>query len=770
MLRSLFSAVVETVTSVVRTNKEQLKWTWQKFNQEYSRILTSKDDAVDDPHVVDASTLPDLLASMVQLLLEEEADVQSQNPNTPASTPSNFGPHPPPIELPANLQNTPCLEYFLDERILDKLCAIGLSDRPPGLRRLVGKTLDGLLVHLAAEILANMAVHTAVSQFLCISFSQGDLQHRKNRPVLVSLLRTLCRRIRHNPSLAEAFFVQHPHYPKRPAELIVFTSLLPLMNVDGEDGDKAREGLLWCVQLPIERVSLFILDQTLFCEQLVYGIKERYEKLPRLLPDSESYAAAVSTFLPWLQILNVVAQSSFKFLAERVVGEFLNDFLRETLVLHLLQPATALSATHYLRHMLTFSTAPLLQQAFIDFLLHTVWQDDEKAKPSDSGNDTASGSDANDSSAGGNDSANHSVSMSSVLMVLVARIKADVATATATLGLFQALIDTLQVEVLWSLALQPLATGRHLKPAQRAQHLARSQLYHIRVSDIMSKFPAMRHIAQFAQLEDYLLDAQDQAQVWLQRWQDVVLPIEGASTPADGSVEEKTDGPSSEPNSTPTSPDNQPPTQTDSSSQQPEEGEVASQASQGCDAKEQESEGDHFEGGAFLQLLFHRLGHLHHQPFALNLALTSVLAHLAHCPHPLLHAFLLDPNLPTLPHTPHLLALLQQVYEAGMKSAASMPDYVSRLQAARAALNQGSSVLPPANLTPHPTPASGSGSDDIEWVEQAGQSDEPVDVNNFLHGQIVLEEFLKELLAIAQAKSTLHSLSSVPIAPAPTSP
>ena len=45
-----------------------------------------------------------------------------------------------------------------------------------------------------------------------------------------------------------------------------------------------------------------------------------------------------------------------------------------------------------------------------------------------------------------------------------------------------------------------------------------------------------------------------------------------------------------------------------------------------------------FYPGLFVSNLFDRLQNMHSQPFAVNLALTGVLAKLCYCPHPIAHA------------------------------------------------------------------------------------------------------------------------------------
>jgi hypothetical protein len=135
-------------------------------------------------------------------------------------------------------------------------------------------------------------------QYLAVCYTRGDLQNKRSRSGLVSLMRALCFRLREDPTLVDVFFsppqdnaavifcclvccclvkssfiqvfaVSVVSSLDQP-EFLLFTALLTLLNSDHEDGHNAREGLLCCVQLPLESVSSFVVNHTLFCEQLVH--------------------------------------------------------------------------------------------------------------------------------------------------------------------------------------------------------------------------------------------------------------------------------------------------------------------------------------------------------------------------------------------------------------------------------------------------------------------------------------------------------------------
>ncbi|NXL94493.1 F16B2 protein, partial [Alectura lathami] len=71
-------------------------------------------------------------------------------------------------------------------------------------------------------------------------------------------------------------------------------------------------------------------------------------------------------------------------------------------------------------------------------------------------------------------------------------------------------------------------------------------------------------------------------------------------------------------------------------------------------------EGQFYEGH-FLKVLFDRMSRILDQPYSLNLQVTSVLSRLAAFPHPHLHEYLLDPYLSLAPGCRSLFSVLVRV-------------------------------------------------------------------------------------------------------------
>lgn len=128
-----------------------------------------------------------------------------------------------------------------------------------------------------------------------------------------------------------------------------------------------------------------------------------------------------------------------------------------------------------------------------------------------------------------------------------------------------------------------------------------------------------------------------------------------------------------------------------------------------------------FYEGHFLKMLFDRIARILEQPYELNLQVTSVLSKLAVFPHPHLHEYLLDPYISLSPGARSLFSTLVRVIGELMQRIQHIPNVTERLMIIRRQL--------------------------------MGQEEETMmDHSTLLKGVLVLEEFCKELAAIAFVK------------------
>ncbi|OCT69724.1 hypothetical protein XELAEV_18036648mg [Xenopus laevis] len=135
-----------------------------------------------------------------------------------------------------------------------------------------------------------------------------------------------------------------------------------------------------------------------------------------------------------------------------------------------------------------------------------------------------------------------------------------------------------------------------------------------------------------------------------------------------------------------------------------------------------------FFEGHFLKVLFDRMGRILDQPYDVNLQVTSVLSKLSLFPHPHIHEFLLDPYVNLAPGCRSLFSVIVRVVGDLMVRIQRIPEFTPKLLLVRKRLL---GLEPDGPMVDHMT---------------------------LLEGVIVLEEFCKELAAIAFVK--YHSSST----------
>ncbi|KPI98719.1 Protein FAM160B1 [Papilio xuthus] len=130
-----------------------------------------------------------------------------------------------------------------------------------------------------------------------------------------------------------------------------------------------------------------------------------------------------------------------------------------------------------------------------------------------------------------------------------------------------------------------------------------------------------------------------------------------------------------------------------------------------------------FDEGPFFRMLFKLLSEMHLRPYQVNLHLTSIISKLALMPHLYLHEYLLNPMLPTTKKTQTLFKTLQDLAKKLTMEIPRIKNYKKVIENTR-----------------------------LQLMSEDPSYDESGDHNQLVESLIVLEEFCKELAAIAFVK------------------
>lgn len=222
----------------------------------------------------------------------------------------------------------PCLDYLLTEGIFEQLVAMGIPDQPSGIRGLIIHAVDSLIRGVCLSphrryssssstfrpshaLLANMQVHTALTQFIDVCVLRGDLRPTSpNRSTLISLLAGILHKVAEDPSLLPLFFVKVATDQQRsltptslsssteastssssstnppPSQSLlrdsfpVFDTLVTAITTDTEDSTQTLpDALLAITSLPSLPLHQYITQSSPLCINLALSLATRFEHL-----------------------------------------------------------------------------------------------------------------------------------------------------------------------------------------------------------------------------------------------------------------------------------------------------------------------------------------------------------------------------------------------------------------------------------------------------------------------------------------------------------
>nr|XP_060509321.1 FHF complex subunit HOOK-interacting protein 2B isoform X6 [Panthera onca] len=666
----------------------------------------------------------------------------------------------------------PCLEYLLQHKILETLCTLGKAEYPPGMRQQVFQFFSKVLAQVQHPLLHYLNVHRPVQKLLRLGGTVPGSQTEKEE---VQFTTVLCSKIQQDPALLtyilegkkivsrkksskepitlprEAASIQdkdHPHSKSpdmSPCKAQALTTQLPAETEepDGGVGEsnlitsliglckskkgrvalKAQENLLLLVSVASQAAATYLVHSSPCCPAIVEHLCQLYQSMPTFLdpadiaalegiswrlPSAPSDEAsfpgkeALAAFLGWFDYCDhliteahvVVADALAKAVAEKLFMEILQPHL-----LHVSEQSV-LTSTALLTAMLRQLRSPALLQEAVAFLLGA---DPQPAAPEDGPR-----------------------SLCAHLIGHCDHLSDEI--SITTLRLFEELLQKPHEQVLRSLVLCNLE-GRHYvargspEPESYEDTLDLEEDPYFTDGFLNSSFqpsakpppaPATNSDGKTAVTEivNRVLSLSFLCLVPEEAKTSAFLEETGYDTyvhDAYGLFQEC---------SSRVAPWGWPlgPTPLDL----------------------HEPERPFFEGH-FLRMLFDRMSRILEQvvnrtgpwlqgykPYSLNLQVTSVLSRLALFPHPLIHEYLLDPYINLAPGCRSLFSVLVRVIGDLMQRIQRVPQFPGKLLLVRKQL--------------------------------MGQvPGEQLDHQTLLQGVVVLEEFCKELAAIAFVKFPPHS-------------
>ncbi|XP_020565443.1 protein FAM160B1 [Oryzias latipes] len=707
--------------------QEDFVYHWKAITHYY--IETS-----DDKAPVTDTNIPSHLEQMLDILTQEEAERESG-------------------------ETGPCMEYLLHHKILETLYTLGKADCPPGMKQQVLTFYTKLLAHIRQPLLPHINVHRPVQKLIRLC---GEVLAAPTENEEIQFLCIVCAKLKQDPYLVN-FFLENkskrlenqslagtdggkesalaPDTGQSPADehaeeaqaaaagpasstnnYNLVTSLLNLTkSPDGRIVVKACEGLMLLVSLPEPAAAKCLTENTELCHLLTDRLVSFYKALPQsmdpldietvesvnwgldvynLKEDAAIFTGkrALISFLSWLDYCDQLIKEAQKSAAVVMAKAVKERFFMAVMEPRLMQTSEVgiLTSTALLNRIIRQVTSDALLQEMVYFLLGEATEPETPAKTAQN-------------------------QLRHRLIEHCDHLSDEI--SIMTLRLFEHLIQKPNQHILHSLVLRSLEERNYLenKPQEEREPVENGQ----------------PHDA--VDLEEDPLFADDLspdsrlASEWI------------SSSPPQSPEHSKADG-KTEVHKIVNSflclvPD-------EAKSSYHVEGtgydtylrDAHRQFRDYCGICQRWDWRGHpkplekcnldspFFEGHFLKVLFDRMGRILDQPYDVNLQVTAVLSKLSLLPHPHLHEYLLDPYINLAPGCRSLFSVIVRVVGDLMLRIQRIPDFTPKLLLVRKRLLG----LEPEGIT--------------------------VDHGTLLEGVIVLEEFCKELAAIAFVK--FHAAAS----------
>ncbi|XP_024153193.1 protein FAM160B1 isoform X1 [Oryzias melastigma] len=738
--------------------QEDFVYHWKAITHYY--IETS-----DDKAPVTDTNIPSHLEQMLDILTQEEAERESG-------------------------ETGPCMEYLLHHKILETLYTLGKADCPPGMKQQVLTFYTKLLAHIRQPLLPHINVHRPVQklirlcgevlaapteneeiQFLCIvcaklkqdpylvnfflevsfvnfktmkeetcSFSESllkRLQNKSKRPENYSLAGTDGgKESALAPDTGQSPADEHAEEPQTAAagstcspasntnNYNLVTSLLNLTkSPDGRIVVKACEGLMLLVSLPEPAAAKCLTENTELCNLLTDRLVSFYKALPQsmdpldietvesvnwgldvynLKEDAAIFTGkrALISFLSWLDYCDQLIKEAQKSAAIVMAKAVKERFFMAVMEPQLMQTSEVgiLTSTALLNRIIRQVTSDALLQEMVYFLLGEATEPETAAKMAQN-------------------------QLRHRLIEHCDHLSDEI--SIMTLRLFEHLIQKPNQHILHSLVLRSLEERNYLenKPQEEREPLENGQ----------------PHDAVDLEEDPLFADDLSPDSRLASEWISSSPPLSPEHSKGDG----KTEVHKIVNSFLCLVPD-------EAKSSYHVEGtgydtylrDAHRQFRDYCGICQRWDWRGHpkplekcnldapFFEGHFLKVLFDRMGRILDQPYDVNLQVTAVLSKLSLLPHPHLHEYLLDPYINLAPGCRSLFSVIVRVVGDLMLRIHRIPDFTPKLLLVRKRLLG----LEPEGIT--------------------------VDHVTLLEGVIVLEEFCKELAAIAFVKFHAATASS----------
>uniref|UniRef100_T1DG68 Putative retinoic acid-induced protein n=1 Tax=Cupiennius salei TaxID=6928 RepID=T1DG68_CUPSA len=675
--------------------QEDFVWHWKAV----TRFYTGKNASNKTP--IEVTSIPGHLFEMLSILEQEEKEIEI----------GNVG---------------PCMEYIMQHKLLDTMCILASSDAPPGMKRFMFMFITKMLKIIQQSLIPHVSIYVPTQNFieLCGEVVAGPTESEE-----MDFLQCICDKISDNPHLVNCFLTDSESKSRSNSTVSVdsetkkrdiayvnksYTLIMSLLKLykspDNDISLKARECLKTLCSCANDTAAMTIAQFTSLSQIFCASIASLFRNIPKTIKihdlenpdDDEENSAKISSekrkylcYLQQLIFIDSVCQTAHPVISDHLCMCFKTEFLDACLCTCLVEYEKE-DDLIYVTTLLACSLRNISSSKLIDaFGKFLLGGEDDSSEYSE----------------------NRTPTIQDILVERCRDSNKSIALSLCNLQLFEELLLRPTQSILNNLIFKYL-DGRGYYDITAADSwfqfsdddaCSRYSDDFTPSSSPTSREPVPSYINRI--IESFLAllpddikscESEDESgyETYIKeahgRFMKCLVFCEDFDWPQD--ITERDDC--------------QFPTDDDSSSESQPEADAASWA---------------FYEGSFLSMIFDKMELMLQQPYEINLQLTSIISRLALFAHPLLHEYLLNPLIPYTPDARSLFLVLFKVSEDIQKEVPNIRQFKSKIQLTRNALL----------------------SDGNEYAT--------FEESNILEAIIVLEEFCKELAAIAFVK--YHAVS-----------
>ena len=209
---------------------------------------------------MDSGDIPAHLHAIVQIILVEDDERQDEH--------------------------GPCMELFIQDRLMETLCALCLIDKPTGVRRLILGAINSIIGNLKTMylLIPQITIHQPLANLMA---GMATMQLGAELQDALTLIKTCLGLIGRDPTLGEFFLVVPPE-GKNESEFAIWSALASLFKrTTPEQRERVEELLLRSINSASSHV-MAVIFKTEFHVRLVEDLLGLFAHLPTSLPSGRA--------------------------------------------------------------------------------------------------------------------------------------------------------------------------------------------------------------------------------------------------------------------------------------------------------------------------------------------------------------------------------------------------------------------------------------------------------------------------------------------------